>query len=252
MKTIKILSIFTAFMITNIALAHDVWVFGQNGDKFTADIGFGHDFPKYEEIPKNKQKSFAPLVVVKKDGSKIELKQTGESYHYEGDKLKEGSYLLLGEFMPTFLTQDEDGNWHDDGTKQNVKNPKYCLHASLPAKSVINIGGSKDEFVTKPAGQRLEIIPLENPANFKVDKPFKIKVLFEGKPLKTAKIEGTLEGFLKDKSAFYATTDLKGETEVLALKKGKWILKATHKFGFEDKNICDDELIIASFTFEIK
>ena len=121
----------------------------------------------------------------------------------------------------------------------------------MSAKSVINVG-AEDDFITKSTGQRLEIVPLANPAKFKVGEPFKVKVLFEGKPLKIATIDGTFDGFLKDKSAFHATTDLKGETEVLALRPGKWVLKVVHKFPYADAKKCDEETAIASFTFEIK
>lgn len=95
-------------------------------------------------------------------------------------------------------------------------------------------------------------MPLANPNTFKVGEPFKVKVLFEGKPLKIATIDGTFDGFLKDKSAFHDTTNLKGETEVLALRSGKWVLKVTHRFASADAKKCDEEAAIGSVAFEIK
>ena len=88
--------------------------------------------------------------------------------------------------------------------------------------------------------------------NFKANKPFKIKVLFEGKPLANAAVEGAPDGFLEDMSAFYGMTDDKGEIEVMALKPGPWILKARNKLAFSDPKKCDEETIIASFAFEVK
>ena len=246
-KSLALLAVLGAF---SVAGAHDFWLFGENGKKASVNIGFGHDFPKSEPIDAERVNNFEAPVILGKDG-KVTLKQSGENYHYEGAKLKDGTYAITGEYKPTFWTEDADGKWHMGGTKETIKNAKFCRRATMSAKSVINVGAG-DDFITKSTGQRLEIVPLENPAKFKVGEPFKVKVLFEGKPLKVATIDGTFDGFLKDKSAFHATTDLKGETEVLALRPGKWVLKVVHKFPYADAKKCDEETAIASFTFEIK
>lgn len=60
MKADKILSAFACAILASAALAHDVWVFGENSDKLRADIGFGHDFSKYEAIAENKRKYSRP------------------------------------------------------------------------------------------------------------------------------------------------------------------------------------------------
>lgn len=233
------------------ASAHDFWLFGENGEKASVNIGYGHDFPNPEPINEKRVALFETPMIIKKDGDKIKLKQSGENYHFEAEKLKNGTYALIGEYKPTFWTEDTEGKWHMDGTRDTIKNAKFCEKAVMNAKSVINVDAD-DEFITKPLGQRLEIIPLANPAKFKVDEPFKVRVLFEGKPLKVGTIDGFFDGFLNGKSAFHATTDLKGETEVLALRPGKWMLKVVHKLPFEDAKKCDEEIIVATFAFEIK
>ena len=121
----------------------------------------------------------------------------------------------------------------------------------MSAKGVIN-KKAKDDSVTKPSQQRLEIVPLDNPANFKVGVPFKVKILFEGKPLENATLDGTFDGFLKEKSAFHGQTEPDGTIEVLALKPGKWLLQTVHKMPFADSKICDDETIAATLAFELK
>ncbi|WP_216656284.1 DUF4198 domain-containing protein [Campylobacter sp. RM16188] len=248
----KILAALLAFATLNVAQAHDFWVFGENSDKFRADIGYGHNFPHQEIIPKDEAKSFVPLAIISKDGVKTELIQIGENYRYEGERLKKGSYILAGEYKSTFWSKDANGKWYMDKTKDQVADSAYCMQASMYAKEVVNIDGEQDEFVTKTIGQKLEIVPLENPANFDINKPFKIQILLEGKPLKTARIDGTFDKFLKDKFAFSATTDLEGITEVMALAPGKWILKVMHKRAFGESKRCDEEILIASFTFKIK
>lgn len=234
------------------ANAHDFWVLGSNADKFSADIGYGHDFPKAEVIPDKRVKLFNPLYIVDKNGGKKVLKQSGENYHFETDRLKNGSYILAGEYKPTFWSKDIDGKWHMDGTRDSVSNVESCQLASMNAKTIIIVGDKKDEFIHTPIGHKVEIVPVDDPSEFRVDKPFKVQVFLDKKPLKTAKVTGTFDGFLKDKHAFYGTTDLNGIIDVLALRAGKWMLKVTHEIDFADKTKCDKEKISATLTFDVR
>jgi len=233
------------------SLAHEFWLFGSSKDVTSVDIGYADDFPTVEKIPDNRIALFEAPYVINKNGEKLSLKQSGENYHYERAKLEDGTYLIIGEYKPTFWTEASDGTWHMNKNKKDIKGAKFCRHATMSAKGIINLN-AKDDFVTNPTHQRLEIVPLDNPANFKVGVPFKVKVLFEGKPLKEAVVNGTFEGFLKEKSAFHGETEDDGTTEVLALKPGKWMLEAVYKFAFSDPKICDEEKAKATFAFEIK
>lgn len=243
------LAIAGIFVSTN---AHDFWVNGDNQNQFKAHIGYGHDFPKPEKIPENRTKLFNPLYVIKDGGAKTTLKQEGENYEFVGEKLANGAYILAGEYKPTFWSKDSDGKWHMDGTRVNTKNVEFCELAIMNAKSVISVGGAKADFIKKPIGQKIEIVPVDDPFELKVDKPFKVQVFLDGKPLKTAKVTGTFEGFLQDKHAFIGTTDLNGVIDVLALRPGKWLLEVTHEQPHKDAKVCEQEIIIATLTLEIK
>lgn len=239
------------FSMVSVGFAHDFWVSGSNEKQFEADIGYGHDFPHPEEIAAARVVLFSPLSIISKDDKKV-LKQEGKNYHYVGDKLAKGSYILTGEYKPTFWVKDSKGKWSMDKNKKDSEDIKYCEVAQMLAKGIIDIEGANDEFVTKPINQVLEIIPLDTPSNFKVDKPFKVQVLFEGKPLKTAEVKGTFDGFLKDKKAFLGTTDLEGKIEILALKPGKWVLSVEHTSPYKDLAVCDENVIVSTLTFDVK
>ncbi|MDO5046174.1 DUF4198 domain-containing protein [Campylobacter sp.] len=248
----KILTSLVVAGVLSGVLAHDFWVIGSNGDKFGADIGYGHGFPAPEPISPERAKLFDPLYVLKKDGSKMVLKQAKESYHFEGDKLEAGSYVLAGDYKPTFWSKDKEGKWHMGGTKDKVANAESCQLAAMSAKSVVNVGEIQDEFISKPIGQKIEIVPLENPSNFIVEKPFKVQVFVDGKPLKRARVLGTYDKFLPNQYAFSGTANLEGVAEVMALKAGKWMLKVTHEQPYSDTKICDREVLVATFTFDVK
>ena len=153
------------------SLAHEFWLFGSSKEVTSVDIGYADDFPTVEKIPDNRIALFEAPYVINKNGEKLSLKQSGENYHYERAKLEDGSYLIAGEYKPTFWTKASDGTWHMGKTKEDIKDAKYCKKASMSAKGVIN-KNAKDGSVTKPSQQRLEIVPLDNPANFKVGGSF--------------------------------------------------------------------------------
>ncbi|WP_308779347.1 DUF4198 domain-containing protein [uncultured Campylobacter sp.] len=84
-----------------------------------------------------------------------------------------------------------------DKTKLVLKDPsdiQICRLMTITSKRVLNLGETND-FVTKPVGVKIEIVPLQNPAEFRVDKPFKLQVFADGKPLERAKLTGTFAGF---------------------------------------------------------
>lgn len=232
--------------------SHDFWLDGYNSSTFKAHIGYGHDFPSPEKIAKDRLSLFKPLVILNKNLEKITLSNFGENYQFQSKKpLEDGSYILKGEYKATYWTKTKDNKWYMGKTKNDIKNAEFCELASMFAKSIINIGYDDENFVTKPIGQKFEIIPLENPINFKVGTPFKVQVLLDKKPAKAVKIQGTFASFAKHQFAFYGTTDLKGEISITPLRGGKWILIAQSVRPFADKS-CDDEFNAATLTFEIQ
>ncbi|MGP1485390.1 MAG: hypothetical protein ACTTJC_04775 [Campylobacter sp.] len=104
----------------------------RNGDKASVNIGFGHDFLNSEPIDNERVNNFEMPVIFGKNG-KFKLKQSGENYHFEGAKLGDGTYAITGEYKPTFWIEDMDG------TKETIKNAKFCCRATMSAKGV-NVG----------------------------------------------------------------------------------------------------------------
>ncbi|WP_418179359.1 DUF4198 domain-containing protein [Aliarcobacter lanthieri] len=231
--------------------AHDFWVDGYNSSTFKAVLGYGHNFTP-EKIAEDRVSIFEPLVLIDKDLQSVTLKNEGENYHYISQKaLDDGTYILKSTYKPTFWTKTVDNKWNMGKTKKDFENTQYCQLTSSFAKSIINIGNDTSDFITKPIGQNLEIVPLDNPSNFKVGIPFKVKILLNEKPAKMTVVKGTFKGFEKDSFAFYGTTDLKGEVEVTALSSGKWVLITNIKQSYEDKT-CDEVSYTSTLTFQIQ
>ncbi len=236
------------------AFAHDFWVNASHDaatQQLSAQIGYGHDFPAAEAIAADRLHIFKPLRLLSSDGS-AEMVQKGENYAYQLVKeLKKGSYLVLGEYQPTFWSKNAEG-WKQQNRTQ-MADADYCEEAVMNAKTVLNIGGgTENDLITRPAGQILEIVPKVNPAGVRVGEAFPVQVLYEGKPVKTAELTATVEGFSKKGSkAFYGRTDLNGMIDIVPLKDGYWLAQVQHKVPYADAKTCDEVVAVATLSFRI-
>ena len=243
--------VLTSAVLTIQSLAHDFWVDGYNSSTFKGIIGYGHEFPYPEKISKDRVDILEPLSMMDKDLKSVTLKNEGENYQYVSKKsLDDGSYILKSTYKTTYWTKTTDNKFEMGKTKEEVQNAQHCRKVTKFAKSIVNIGNDNNDFVTNPIGQRLEIVPLDNPINFKVGIPFKVQVLLDGIPVTKVDLKGTFDNFIKNKFAFLGTTDSKGEVEILPLRGGKWILTTENSKKLNEKS-CDEEVLEASITFQI-
>ncbi|WP_245874817.1 DUF4198 domain-containing protein [Desulfobulbus oralis] len=236
------------------AMAHDFWVnAAQDANKaqVKAQIGYGHGFPEPEAIAADRAHIFNPLRLVTPDGA-TEMTQKGENYAYESKKaLKKGSYLVLGDYKPTFWSKNAEG-WKQANRSQ-MSDASYCEEAVMTAKSILNVDGGMDTaLITQVQGQKLEIVPQVNPATVKPGAAFPVQVLYDGKPVKTAEVTATFADFLsKESKAFYGHTDLKGMIEVIPLQAGYWFIQAKHKAPYADTKVCDEIVAVGTLSFYI-
>lgn len=253
--TIVAIALFSLFVVGVVgAYAHDLWTnaYEPSGGVLKAEIGYGHDFPKAEPIPEARVHIFEPIRLITPSGT-VEMKQKGTNTNYEIDTdIKKGSVIVLSTYKPTFWSNGSDG-WQ---MKDRAERPDatYVEEATMSGKAILNIGGATDDFVTRPIGVKLEIVPTINPAKVKAGGKLPVRVLFEGKPLKAAKVFATVEGFAEgdeNAKAFYSTTDVNGIVNIVPFKAGYWSAFVTHKSPYRDKTKADESVDAATLTFHI-
>lgn len=237
------------------AFSHDLWVWGENGDKFSADMIYGHHFPNPEKIKEERTVLFDNVKVIGTN-YKQTLKQNGENYHFEGEKLKDGIYILNAYYKPTPWIQKEDGTWSMNQTRKDTKDPvKYCGVSTMQSKALIKIGnGGNDNIINTQLKRGLEITPEFKSLNdIKVGELLKFKLTLNGNLVKNATIYASYGGYSSNADmsfAGYAKTDLNGNFEFRPLKKGLWYLKTTvnTNSGNKDCEINNDK---ATLVFEV-
>lgn len=250
-------------ILTMSAAAHEVWVetgHMHGGDTLQATLGYG-DFPKTAPIPQDRLHIFKkPLQLVGTDGVQNLVPKTGASnIEFQSQApLNEGSYLVLAEYSPTFWSENKDG-WRQVNLTQ-MPDAKYCEMTQMFGKNVVNVGhfAVGKEVVSRPVGQKLEIVPLDNPANALVGEPFPMKVLFNGEPLAGATVLATFEGFAPEAKvhklepqAFSDTTLADGTVNLYPLRQGFWKVRVVHKSEYPDQKVCQKLASYATLSFDI-
>lgn len=249
---------------TNAAQAHRVWVQTDHmhgGEVLHANLGYG-EFPMLEPVAEDRLHIFSkPMQLVTAEG-KQDLLQKGEfNYQYQSkEALKDGSYLVTAEYQPTFWSKNKDG-WKQANMTQ-MTDATYCEQTRMYGKNILNVGHDSADtaVITRPVGQGLEIVPLDNPANIQVNDMFKVKVLFNGEPLPGATLTATFDGFdTSDRSkthkveaqAFSDVTAADGTVNIIPLRQGFWKASVDYKTDFPDPKVCQKLASYTTMTFEI-
>ena len=233
--------------------AHELWVLAHQpeGGVVKADIGYGHDFPKIEEIPANRVHIFDPLVLVTPEG-RVTMDQVGKNYAFQKKMdLKKGNYLVIAYYKPTFWSNGPEG-WAQTNRTQRP-DAEFVEEAVMFGKTILRVQGCVgDSLISKPVGQKLEIVPLVHPAKVKVGGKMPLQVLLDGKPAKAVAVNATFGGFSdKGYQAFAGKTDAQGRIDFLPLKDGFWVVRAMHSAKHPDPKKADELILNSSFTFNI-
>ncbi len=250
-----VITVLSLSMIASGALAHDFWLNAKSeGKVFKAEIGYGHDFPNPEPIPEKRIHLFEKHLLLHTPKEVVEIPQKGkENYEFQVEKeLPKGSYLFTGKYLPTYWSKGPDGWKQED--KKGYPTATYSELAVMFAKTVLNVDGYvKADFTSKPLGDRLEIVPLVNPATVHPGSVMPLQVLLDGKPLKTAEVQATFAGFSENKEykAFVGHADLEGKVNMVVLKEGYWLVKVKHVIKNEDTSRADETVLVATLTFHI-
>ena len=211
------------------------------------EIGFGHKFPKDEEI---KAERLGPVKAVGPDGQEAALKKLSTTT-YELTPAAAGVYVISAQMVPGFVTRTPQGM--KMGTKKGVPDANFCFRFDMAGKTLVNVGDQKQGF-DRSAQSTLEIMPLKNPNTLKVGETLPVKVTFQGKPLAGTEIKFTHDGW-HDPDKPFATlgkTDAQGEIQVKLDKPGRWLLIASHKTPYDKLDECDENFFSASLTWRVR
>jgi len=211
------------------------------------EVGFGHKFPKDEEIKEERLGAVKALGI---DGKEFALKKISLT-RYEFVPPAAGVYLLSAQVVPGFVTRTPQGMKMQN--KKGIADANFCFHFDMAAKTFVNVGGQKQGF-DQSAKTILEIVPLKNPYTLKPGASLPVQVRFQGKPLAGAEVKFTHDNWQDSQKPFaiLGKTDAKGEIQVKLNNPGKWMIMAGHKTPYASPEECDENYYSASLTFTVR
>lgn len=162
----------------------------------------------------------------------------------------EGTAILAGHRKGMIWTQTTSG-WKQaskkglSGVIKSGMYEKFC-------KTFLTVGKNDNSFA-KPVGQRLEIIPLTNPALAHPGDEIEFKVLFDGKPLSVDKVLATYDGFTKTPNTYAYFTEPYGEglAKVKVSHPGIWMVRVEHAIA-QPTDDYDSLAMRSVLVFEVK
>ena len=145
---------------------------------------------------------------------------------FEGQvKAPSGTFMLLGQRTGQIWANTPDGTKRNAGKTPGATNVRFIEKYS---KAIVN-ASAKDDSFGKPVGDRLEIVPVTNPALAKVGDEMAFKVLYKGQPLAT-NVWATYDGFSKRDNtyAYFTEGSDDGTATVKLTKPGLWMVRVEH------------------------
>jgi uncharacterized GH25 family protein len=237
-------------------MAIDFWAGvekAQEGEPAMVFQGMGDTFPNAVEIKPNFfADRYEPLAMIGANGEvKLKGGAQGQSFVSE-EPLASGSYFVLASSIAGFASRTPTSVVRR--AKNEEPTATSCSFGANFGKTLVNVPpAGEDSFISKPLGQKLEIVPQVNPEKVKAGDKFPVKVLYGDKPLAGATVGAFFAGFTEKNRAlaFSSQTDSEGLVEIVPLRPGTWLAKVSKSDPYSDPQVCDRETYSASFVFTI-
>ncbi|CCE95146.1 Uncharacterized protein HI1624 Flags: Precursor [Sinorhizobium fredii HH103] len=215
------------------AFSHGAWVAERWGE-FAVVYGHGAGDDGYDPAKVTKATAMA------EDGIEIAVRTEPAENHV----------LLKPEREPALIALEFDnGYWSEGADRKWLNKPKNAVpgarRATRTIKNSIALIQAHDTLPAFPP-QTLQIVPLDNPIGLKPGATYRIRVLFEGKPLEGKEIMLDYAGLPELVSA---KTDAKGEAEVTLRNAGLNVLAVSHDVPLEGSSAADETGYTATLTF---
>jgi uncharacterized GH25 family protein len=118
-------------------------------------------------------------------------------------------------------------------------------------KCLVRAGGKGDDTWKKSAGHKLEIVPLTDPTGLKAGETWKVRIVFDGKPLAGARVTAYSGAGAKVKNRT-ATTTAAGEARFTLDESGPYLVRLVHMRRATGDREADWHSFWAALTFAIR
>lgn len=137
-------------------------------------------------------------------------------------------------------------------TRKNKPPTRGTERYSRYLKTYVQVGSEKTEDYQKPIGFKIEIIPLNNPANLVAGDKLEVQLLYAGKPLPRNRIMATYESYSTKPEDYAQTTvtDRNGKARFKITNPGIWLIRSNHMIAVKGDPKADWESFWSNMSFE--
>lgn len=256
--------------VPTFAMAHDFFLVAtpsqmKKGDSVTIAIHVDDVFPgkhtkwntqrilRFEHWLDNNKTDFKTLVP-KKDSSGVNLPLNTIGTHLFALDWSARLIELKPEDFTEYLTAE--GLDHilklrkERGEETKPGRERY----SRFVKTLVQVGNETSDSYKSIVGQTIELVPLDNPYDKKVNDSIRVQLFFRNTPLANALVSATYEGFTTKPDTYQQSlrTDSNGIAVFRLTHSGRWLIRTVHMLPLQDSKEADWESWWASVTFEIR
>jgi uncharacterized GH25 family protein len=172
-----------------------------------------------------------------------------------------GSQVLAYESHPSQVELPADkfhAYLHDEGMDWVIRQREAAETAATPgrerfrrsAKALVKVGGRADGASTRVAGQKIEIVPLDDPLGRAAGATLRFQLLFEGRPRPGVLVKAWHKQGAQV-TTIRATTDAQGRFALGLPFAGQWMLNAVHMVRAEGEPGVEWDSFWASLSFAL-
>jgi len=262
-------SLITALLVLALpALAHDYWLepasfFPPVGESVNVHLHVGDHFKSEAERPFQKKPTVKFQLISAKET--LDLAAAGQEDKKPVAQVTAktaGNYLIALERGPQTIKLAADkfnAYLKEEGLEAILEMRRKAgedkaegrERYSRYIKSLLQAGEQRDDTYKQVVGQRLEIVPQANPYKLKAGDELTVQVLFEGKPLKGAKLFAFQRAEDKISTQTFTTSDA-GQAAIKLDKPGVWLVRLVHMRRCTGDAEVDWESFWAAYTFSLK
>lgn len=252
MKLIRLIPLFV-FCMTSVAQGHMLWLDPTRnslkpGETATIDIGWGHSYPGREKL---KEESVEGVFAVDSNGRRTQLERIAPA-RYRFTPRSTGNHTIAVTQKPGFMSTTPDGRRM--GNRREHRDAVSCMHFAMSGKTVINVGSK----VGEPAGRSrlaFEIVPTGSLEKLKAGDELRLTLYLNGTPLPNTTIKAVDAASAQGKKNSWSqetVSDAKGVGRIRLNARGQWLVMAHYEKPYQDTNVCDKDMYLATLTLTVR
>ncbi|MEJ5992328.1 DUF4198 domain-containing protein [Ramlibacter sp. PS3R-8] len=248
--------------------AHEFWMLPQAfslpaGAAATLSLSVGENF-KGDPIPFSR-----PLVAGLRhlaDGSDTDLRAlapaSGSAANIRVSLARAGTHVIALDTHPSFIELPAK-QFHDylrlEGLIGVLKAREAAGATAMPGreryrrnvKTIVQAGEQSDNTFQRRTGQRLELVPLQDPAGLRVAQPLTLQVWFDNRPLTGALVKlWHGQGPEAELVTAEGVSDSNGQVTLPLAREGAWMASVVHMVPATGCN-CDWDSYWGNLTFAV-